>query len=114
MFGGVLETSRKGREVRNLLAVLVVSLHRAIAQPQSKSGIRWLIEPTFCEPGSGDGCPIAPFDRIDLIVILFSQGACVWINRAHQDDEWICGRLHDVWSTLVQLLAKRDVLQVAV
>src|SRR5437660_12434100 len=92
MFGGMLESASHGSEIGNVFSVFRVALHRAVAEAQSKSGVRRLGKSTLCESRLGNGGAIAAFDGIHLVIELFTGGSRVGIGGQNRHDRRIgCG-----------------------
>src|SRR5437868_5657480 len=107
----MLESASHGSEIGNVFSVFRVALHRAVAEAQSKSGVRRLGKSTLCESRLGNGGALAAFDGIHLVIELFTDGSRVGIDGSHRHDERIVAGLHRGGASLIKLLAEGDIIQ---
>lgn len=87
MVGCMLVQACEAGEIGNRLAVLTITSHDPIGEPQSKRSIGRLIESGLGKARSGDLGALLALDGFHFIIVDFPNRAGVRVNVAREDDE---------------------------
>src|SRR5215471_213063 len=97
MFEGAPHVCIKG----NSLAIFLISLDGAIAQPKRERRIRRLRESALRKASFRNDGAVTANDRVDVVLKLLACGPRIRVYGPHSDDQWIGAGIDRRSSTFV-------------
>src|SRR5258707_6534795 len=92
-------------------AIFLVPLHGSVAKAKRKSGIRWLGESALGKTRLSDQRSITTYDGVDLVVVLCTDSAGIWVDSAHDNNQRIGAGRDCCRAAFIELLTEGDVVE---